>query len=243
MNAMITQHDLSAYVDDQLDPWQRIAVEEWLAQHPHEAAAVMADLRLRDELRQIFPPLPLPRDVRLAGAVGRRSTMRKLAPWGLAASVCLAVWLMFGPVGLQQGIAAPPPPSFVEAALSARDASELRLAMISQPEVLHYDATEMRALTGIVIPQVPDTWAMRDVQVFPSPEGPGVAMVFDTPLHGRMSVFIVRALDEPPELGSTRQQGLDIAWFAHHGVFYVLAGNGPVEAMTRTARQLAEGLI
>ena len=40
----ITEDDLHAYVDDQLDATRRIEVEEHLAHNPEAAARVMADL-------------------------------------------------------------------------------------------------------------------------------------------------------------------------------------------------------
>ncbi len=47
----ITELDLGAYVDDQLDARRRVDVEAWLASRPEDAARVKADLRTRDELR------------------------------------------------------------------------------------------------------------------------------------------------------------------------------------------------
>ena len=54
----ISDADLNAYVDDQLDMRRRIEVEDHLAHHPHVAAQVMADLRSCDELRLAFPKPP-----------------------------------------------------------------------------------------------------------------------------------------------------------------------------------------
>ena len=48
---MITEIDLQAYVDNELPPAHRIAVETYLCRHPAQAARVIADLRTRDELR------------------------------------------------------------------------------------------------------------------------------------------------------------------------------------------------
>ena len=56
----VTDADLDAYVDDQLDVARRIEVEAHLAARPEAAARVMSDLRTRDELR-----------VALAGPAGR----------------------------------------------------------------------------------------------------------------------------------------------------------------------------
>lgn len=50
----ITEDDLNAYVDGGLDMRRRAEVERWLAQHPHDAARVMADMSLTDMLRMGF---------------------------------------------------------------------------------------------------------------------------------------------------------------------------------------------
>ncbi len=47
----VTDADLDAYVDDQLDVARRIEVEAFLSARPETAARVMSDLRTRDELR------------------------------------------------------------------------------------------------------------------------------------------------------------------------------------------------
>ncbi|TIX79135.1 MAG: anti-sigma factor, partial [Mesorhizobium sp.] len=47
----VTDADLDAYVDDQLDVARRIEVEAFLSARPEAAARVMSDLRTRDELR------------------------------------------------------------------------------------------------------------------------------------------------------------------------------------------------
>ncbi len=50
----ITDSDLIAFVDGQLDPMRRLEVEAHLAAHPEAAARVMADFHDRDALRASF---------------------------------------------------------------------------------------------------------------------------------------------------------------------------------------------
>ncbi len=50
----ITDSDLIAFVDGQIDPMRRLEVEAHLAAHPQAAARVMADLHDRDALRASF---------------------------------------------------------------------------------------------------------------------------------------------------------------------------------------------
>src|SRR3712207_9333687 len=72
MSDPITETDLLAYVDDQLDPARRIEVEEHLAQNPDAATRVMADLKDRDTLRLIHAA-PLPRPAEAMIKIGRAS--------------------------------------------------------------------------------------------------------------------------------------------------------------------------
>ncbi len=51
MNEDISEIDLNAYVDGELDPRRRIEVEAYLETHPEAAARVMHDMRVRDEIR------------------------------------------------------------------------------------------------------------------------------------------------------------------------------------------------
>lgn len=52
--ALVTEADLLAYVDGQLTPHRRLAVEAHLARHPHLADRVAADLAILRGLRRLF---------------------------------------------------------------------------------------------------------------------------------------------------------------------------------------------
>src|SRR5690242_14135389 len=54
MDQPITEQDLQAFVDGQLDPLRRVAVEAYLQDHPAVAAEVMEDLKQRDALRRFL---------------------------------------------------------------------------------------------------------------------------------------------------------------------------------------------
>jgi anti-sigma factor RsiW len=81
----VTDTDLQAYIDGQLDPARRVEVETYLGAHPVAAAEVMEGLRLRDELRlflaeEAWPPAPktVAMGHYLAWTLGRRTPMRVL---------------------------------------------------------------------------------------------------------------------------------------------------------------------
>ena len=61
MTDPITETDIHAFVDGQLDVARRIEVEDYLAGHPEIAAHVMADMRARDALALAFSSGPASR--------------------------------------------------------------------------------------------------------------------------------------------------------------------------------------
>lgn len=221
-DARMGERELDAYVDDQMDEAQRARIEAYLATRPEAAARVMQDLALRRDLRRALAPPPSPPALRgaarrLVRARRRDDRMRRVLRIVPAAMLMGLGWLAhagLGPLSVSEGTAAVPAPASVTAALSAHQVSMLRLAMSSQPEISALDPEEMRAATGIVLPRFPRDWTVRDAQVFPSPEGPGIEILFDTPDLGRVSHFAVRAggfAVTLPRLYETPEYG--IAWF------------------------------
>jgi FtsH-binding integral membrane protein len=218
----ITDLDLDAYVDDQLTGPQRSEVEAYLARHPERAARVMRDLALHRDLRRALAPPPAPRPLlgaarRLAAARRRDAKLRRMLRLVPAVMLVGLGWLAhagLGPLSVGESQASGPAPAMVTAALSAHEVSLLRAAMASQPEVTELDAEELRAATGIRLPGFDPDWTVRDAQVFPSPQGPGVEILFEAPGLGQVSHFAVRtgSFDVTlPRLVETPEQA--IAWF------------------------------
>ena len=102
----------------------------------------------------------------------------------------------------------------------------------------------MRAATGIRLPGFDPDWTVRDAQVFPSPQGPGVEIFFDVPDLGQVSHFAVRAgsFDVTlPRLIETPDQG--IAWFQIGETAHVLiAGVDRADVLLDASRALSDTL-
>lgn len=78
----ITDDDLIAFVDGQIDPMRRLDVEAHLAANPESAARVMAEMHDRDALRACFERVPGPgpdRNVVLARRFDRNLRWRRVA--------------------------------------------------------------------------------------------------------------------------------------------------------------------
>ena len=252
MSDPITETDLLAYVDEQLDPARRIEVEEHLALDPEAAARVMADLKDRDTLRLIHAaPLSRPSE-KLFEAAGRLERALGWQEFGLKLRRVAAVvaligfgWFAHGQVGLgiTDSEASPKPPAFVEDALHSHETALVRARMVSQPETAAYDAAEILAATGIQLPPMPEGWRVRDAQVFPSRDGHSVEITVDAGDLGRMSLFaghvpVFNVID--PTIA--RFDEVNTVYWQTGQLAYALTGTGSDKAMERAAIRLSRKL-
>lgn len=252
-NDAVSDLDLHAYVDGQLDDWQRLWVEEFLSRHPQVAAQVMQDLRLRRELRLAFVNGPAAdaasraAALRLSRGLRRDTRLRRLLRVVPVMALLLTGWLAnegLGPLSVRPLVAAQPPHPVVAAAISAREASIIRLPMRSQPQTHELDADELRAATGILLPRPDPDWAIRDAQVFPSPQGPGIEIVFDAGEMGQVTHFAVRPGDFAVNLPQLEQHGTsNVAWFQIGETAHVLiAERGDAKDLLKIAEDLSSSL-
>ena len=254
MTDPITEADLHAFVDDQLDVRRRIEVEDHLSRHPEIAARVMADLRARDALGLAFGGRPARRLTlqvmdaarRLErGLVWRRIGLRLRR----AAAVVLLVgagWFAHAQVGLFEITdteASPTPPAFVEDARHSHHTALIRARMVSQPEVPDYDPAEILTETGIVLPELPRDWRVIDAQVFPSRLGHSVELALETEALGRVSVFAARS----PSFGviaptlARSPKGTTVYWQSGELV-YALTGSASEAVLEKAAARLHASL-
>jgi len=240
----ITEEDLALYVDDQLDPQRRVAVEAHLARRPDLAARIMEDLRISHELRLIKIGLG-DEDIgtrrlarRLQRAMATQAIFHRLRP-ALVASMLLIVGGVSG-AALSSMVSRPGVPDYVEAALQANAVSQVRAVMISQPEAPEYDRDELLSATAIVMPSLPEDWRVTDVQVYPSRFGPSVEMAIETRELGRVSIFAARPGDFAVTAPVTA--GHEASTFGHWQmgeIAYVLVGNAEAEKILAAATKLA----
>ncbi|MDO6963636.1 anti-sigma factor family protein [Rhizobium alvei] len=198
----ILDSDLNAYVDDQLDVGRRIEVEAYLSEHPDIAAKVMADLRVKDELRLALAELrPVPsqktRDAarRLEQALSRKrysAFMQRAAMIALLIGAGWAGHAYLGPFGFTDVVASEQPPVFVREAVAAHRTTQLRSSMVSQATPGKFDPAEIRASTAIALPDLPAGWKVTDTQIFPSANGPSVELAIEERSGRRLSLFAER---------------------------------------------------
>ncbi|MCB5177763.1 anti-sigma factor family protein [Microvirga lenta] len=246
----ITETDLLAYVDDQIDVARRIEIEDYLARNPEAAAQVMADLRTRDLLRlAMTEELQRPPEAMIEAArrLGRGLVWREfsLKLRRIAAVVALIGigWFAHSQVGLFEitdSEASPKPPAFVEDALHSHQTAFLRARMASQPPVAEYNPSEIAAETGIALPPLPDDWRVADVQVFPSRDGHSIEMVIETKDLGHLSLFAAHVSSFhviAPTIA--RFDSTKAAYWQMGQLAYALTGTANEGAMQRMASKLA----
>ena len=245
--------ELDAYVDDQLDAARRIEVEAFLSGRPEIAARIMADLRLRDELRLALSgsrgmarPSTTDAARRLQGGLQRGRVLRlfqRAAAIGLFIGAGWFAHAGFGPLSVGEVIASTPPPAYVEDAIRAHATTLVRAGMRSLPATATYDAAEIRAATGIVMPDVPDGWQIRDVQLYPSQFGPSVELAIDAGELGSLSLFAERpgVFNVVPVTQSATAEA-DAAYWQIGDVAYALVGASGSTNLDRAAVRLADTL-
>ncbi|TPL24683.1 MULTISPECIES: anti-sigma factor [unclassified Mesorhizobium] len=248
----VTDADLDAYVDDQLDVSRRIEVEAFLSARPEEAARVMSDLRMRDELRVALAGSGMARPVttdaarRLERGLARGRIFGVLQRAAAVAAFVAAGWLangFVGPMSVTRVVASPQPPAYVDEAVRAHRTTLVRESMSSQAEAPNYNAGEIRAATAIVMPSLPKDWKVRDVQVYPSRFGPSVEMAVETKEMGLVSLFAIRPGTFDVVKPTVAPSGdISSAYFQIGEVAYAVVAQSQVRDLDRAAETLARTL-
>lgn len=248
----ITQADLDAYIDGQLDAAARLRLESYLAREPAVASRVMADLAMRTTLKLALqekqPAVnPQTREAarRLTASLeGRRmwASVQRIAAIAVLVSIGWIANSAVGPLGPREVNASVHPPAFVEQALRAHQTALVRQQMPSQPEVQTYDRDEIRSATAILMPELPKDWQVADIQIFPSDFGPSVEATVQKD-GMRMSLFAVRpghfAVEPVKEV---KLDGAEAAWWQIGDIAYALVSSDPQAELAAQADRLKRSL-
>ena len=238
----ITDCDIDAYIDDELDVGRRMEVEDHLARNPEVASRVMADFSARSALRLMFhdgrnaSQMTEKAAVTLAQRLARRR-WRLPAAGGLAAAAGIAA-LMIHPV--RHGDV----PAYVDSAVVSHKVGLLRAAMTSQIETPDFDPRETLKRTRIRMPVLPEKWRITDVQLFPALTGPALQFMIRTDGGAALSMFAVRADGRAATEPVAVRRGDDaVAYWHRDGMAYALTGALRPADMDRVAGDLADNQL
>lgn len=246
----ITDGDLEAYVDGQLDAMRRLDVEAHLAQHPVDAARVMADLRDRDALREAYSQISGPEPLRLNAAARKLDRAFAWQNVGArlrrAAAIVVLVgagWLAhteIGTFGVPGTNAATVDPALIEEARQAQQAVQIRAKTASQRATPAYDQADLEAATGLELPDLPGDWSVRDVQIFPGRRGPGIEVAIDAGKLGDLALFATQSTGSSENSGSlTRSPDGTTAYWQAGQTSYALSSNREGTDLNAAAIRLA----
>jgi anti-sigma factor RsiW len=242
----ISETEVEAYIDGELDLERRLAVESWLVEHPESAVRVIADFRSRTALALL--QLEVTGSARLmanAARLSRRLPSVPTAPrrlMSIAAGVVLAILIGVGLIfpGSQ---AVAEPPRYVADAFMAYRTAVLRANMASQPESPVLDKGEILRATRIKVPPLPAGWQLTDAQIFPSHDGPALQIMVRAADGKRLSIFAVRSPSAAPRLPvSVRRGDMSVAYWRNGDVAYAVTGSSEPEALGQTVEGFAAAI-
>jgi len=126
--------------------------------------------------------------------------------------------------------------SFVDEASASYSASLARQGMHSQVETTALNRSEIDTATGLHLPEIPQGWAISDVQVYPSSSGMSVAIVLMTDRAEMISLFAKRAETPAETLPMLAHRDRRSVAYWEIGPFaYALTGELPAERILQLA--------
>jgi anti-sigma factor RsiW len=230
-----TEFELHAYVDGQLDPARRFAIESQLTHDPERAAWVMGELSTRTALGLLAEDArpAAPAAVEQMARLGEKPAKRLMRPVAIFGGVSLAAaasLVLAWPAG---------PPGYVDYAVSSHRIAMMRASMPSQIEAPTLNAKEIESSTSIDLPVLPADWRVTDVQLFPTDEGPALLVAVTAGDGQRMSLFALKSRSDAPKRPSAVREGLQsVAYWRRDDMSYALTGDAEPGAIDARAERL-----
>lgn len=212
----ITEIDLHAYVDGQLDAARRAEVEAYLAAHPEAVAEVQAWREQNQSLHGAYDPVlnePVP--LRFAGALRPRRR-----PQGLVAGFA---WLSCGLAAgwLAHGLMRTPeqPRTFAQNALAAHvlyTAEQRHPVEVPAQQEAHLVAWLSKRLSApIHAPNLREQgFALLGGRLLPGDDGPLAQLMYESDTGERLTLTVRHAAQSQPETGfKVMEQGGNRAFY------------------------------
>jgi len=229
--------ELMAYVDGQLDPGRRFAVETRLSRRPDLAAQVMGDLSARTGLRLLAQdrvPLPEAMAAQASALLPPAARHRRFAI-GAGGGLALLAASFVALLMVRDG-----PPAYVVDAATSHRVAMIRARMQGQIESPSFDPREILASTHIDIPGLPADWRVTDVQLFPGKRTPALLIALRTPEGRDLSIYAMhRRTDAPERPDSVREGAQSVAYWRRGDMSYALTGEDEPAAIDATAESIA----
>ncbi len=223
-------------LDDAARPGERLVARRWRKRWPH------IDFRLKhDGTKGTLVGRRRDTSVPVANDNEQGRNWRHLARAAAMAGLIATGWIARGELGeFPQNAEAS---TFLDEAAASHRTGLLRQAMVSQVESAMLNPAEIRRSTGIVLPPLPAKWRIDDVQLYPTPDSPAVAVSITTPAGEHLSFFADRA-ETPAEahpLLARRAEDV-IAYWEAGDMAYALTGRAKAGRIMALAAEIAPAI-
>ncbi|MBV9236310.1 MAG: anti-sigma factor [Xanthobacteraceae bacterium] len=230
----VTEEDLHAYVDGELAPERREAVEAWLAAHPDDTARVGAWRAQAESIRSRYGALAS-ESVPARFDVARLS--RRTWPWKSIAAAAAVAFLIGGSAGWfgrdmwsEQASASP----FQQFTAEAVDAYNLYVVEVRHPvEVPASDADHLvqwlskRVGYQLRAPDL-EKLGLKLVggRLLPGPTGPAAFFMYEGPSGDRYTIYCARSNAPDTALRYNDIGKATAVYWADNDIAYVVSGKG-----------------
>lgn len=238
----VTEDELHAYVDNELPPERRAAVESWLAAHP-DAAAQVASWRAMGEL------LHVKYDSVTDESVPKRLEIERLAQqprrWIYGAiAATLAAFVIGGGVGWVAHGATAKSSVFASLTGDALEAHQLYVVEVRHPvEVAGSERAHLQQWLSkrcgyqVRAPEL-DKSGLKLVggRLLPGPAGPAGFLMYESASGERFTVYTSRTKSDATQMRYAARDKDGAMFWADGGVGYVVSGPTDKEKLQHVAR-------
>jgi anti-sigma factor RsiW len=244
-----TEAEIQAYIDGELDLPRRIEVEAHLEANPTLAAQVMADLRLRDALRLAFAEdagirVASYENARLLGRAvrWRRLTvrLRRVAAVVLLVGIGWGAQSLLGVTRIDSASAGIP--AYADEAGDAYR-TVLYRHLVDPAEPKGGLKPEDLAKAPITLPDLPQGWSIRSIEVVPWDGGSGFEATIDTDRFGLVTLFAASTdgfdVQQPQ---AQRANDVTVAYWQVGPAVYALCAEARADDLLTAANGLADTL-
>ncbi|RAU21419.1 hypothetical protein CU669_13410 [Paramagnetospirillum kuznetsovii] len=246
MNGRVSEDDLHAYLDGQLEPERVAAVEAWLASDPIDAERVRQWAEQKDGLHRLFDRVldePVPPRLTIAAITARRRWAGRSLP-RLAAALAL---VMLGAVGGwwlrdEQGLAGTGGAvAMVGDALSAHVvfASEVRHPVeVAVSERAHLVGWLSKRLGAeLKVPDLsPSGYALIGGRLLPASTGPAAQFMYESKTGLRLTLYLRRGDGGATAFRFANQNGVEAFYWMDGPFGYAIVADLPRDQLMPLAK-------
>jgi anti-sigma factor RsiW len=238
----VSEEELHAYVDGELAPERKAAVEAWLATHPEDTTRVNAWRSLADAIRTRYGPVA-------TEPVPSRLSLRQIEHAGhswrvMAAAVAAGAFLVGGLAGwMARTFVAPPTPTATLTA-DAFDAYKLYVVEVRHP--VEVPGSEEAHLTQWLSKRVGYTLRIPNLQgvglklvggrLLPGPSGGAAAFfMYESGTGERFTLYSTRANVPDTALRYNSDGPVGALYWSDRDIAYVVSGEAPQDRLHKVA--------